>query len=128
MLINNRGIIVKSSLTKTTKAYILRQLEVNTVGPFLATKALMPNLKLAAKQNDLMIAAFLSTKIASIQLNKQGGYHAYRASKTALNGIAKTLAVDMEPRGISTVLLRPGYVKTDFTGHKGDLSAKESGD
>ncbi|EQC38285.1 hypothetical protein SDRG_04006 [Saprolegnia diclina VS20] len=126
MLINNAGIIVKSSLTKTTKADFLRQLEVNAVGPFLVTKAFMPNLKLAAKQNDYAIAAFLSAKIASIELNTQGGYHAYRASKTALNGIAKTLAVDMAPRGISTVLLHPGYVKTDFTGHKGDLTAEES--
>ena len=40
----------------------------------------------------------------------------YRASKAALNIINKSMAKDLEPEGISCVLIHPGYVATDMNG------------
>ena len=40
--------------------------------------------------------------------NRSGGGYAYRASKSALNIINKSMSIDLEPRGITCVLLHPG--------------------
>ncbi|ETP18124.1 hypothetical protein F441_07627 [Phytophthora nicotianae CJ01A1] len=52
LLINNAGIGVYSTFETATKADIMKVFEVNAVGPFLATRALLPNLKLATDTTD----------------------------------------------------------------------------
>lgn len=46
--------------------------------------------------------------MGSIADNSSGKAYAYRASKTALNQVTKSLSVDLEGQGITTVLLHPG--------------------
>ena len=46
--------------------------------------------------------------MGSVDDNGSGGYYAYRASKAALNIITKSLAVDLHPHGVTSVLLHPG--------------------
>ena len=58
--------------------------------------------------------------------NTSGGYYGYRASKAALNAIGKSLALDLAPRGISVVLLHPGYVGTDMVGGHGDVTPDQA--
>lgn len=40
--------------------------------------------------------------------NKSGGGYAYRASKSALNIVNKSMSIDLAADGISSVLLHPG--------------------
>jgi NAD(P)-dependent dehydrogenase (short-subunit alcohol dehydrogenase family) len=40
--------------------------------------------------------------------------------------IGMNLAHDLEPRDIAVILLHPGYVRTDMTGHTGHMDADES--
>ncbi|RHY35041.1 hypothetical protein DYB32_000473 [Aphanomyces invadans] len=74
----------------------------------------------------MTIVAHVTSQMSSIERNKSGGYYAYRSSKTALNSLSMSLSVDLKPRGITCILLHPGYVKTDMTGHHGDITTAES--
>jgi len=54
-----------------------------------------------------------------------GGY-AYRASKAALNIVNKSMSIDLAGRGITAVLLHPGYVRTRMTGGQGLIDVQTS--
>ncbi len=47
-------------------------------------------------------------QMGSIADNTSGRSYAYRASKTALNQVTKSLSIDLEGQGITCVLLHPG--------------------
>lgn len=44
--------------------------------------------------------------------NRSGGGYAYRASKSALNIVNKSLSIDLAPDNVTCTLLHPGYVMT----------------
>ena len=50
--------------------------------------------------------------MGSIDDNSSGGSYGYRMSKVALNMAGKSLAIDLEPRGIAVAILHPGLVRT----------------
>ncbi|KAG3238358.1 hypothetical protein PI124_g16689 [Phytophthora idaei] len=52
LLINNTGIGIPCELETGTKDALMSQFEVNAVGPFLMTRALLPNLQLASKPTE----------------------------------------------------------------------------
>ena len=58
----------------------------------------------------------ITSKMGSIDDNTSGGYYLYRSSKTALNMVVKSLSQDLAPRGITTIVLHPGWVQTDMGG------------
>ena len=106
-----------------TKEIMMEVFETNAVGPLLVAQAMYPFFAPAPGQQP--VYAFLTSKVGSIVDNGSGGAYAYRASKIALNMIAKSLSVDF--KGIaSVVLLHPGYVRTDMTGGNGLIDADES--
>ncbi|KAF4314851.1 hypothetical protein BBO99_00009887 [Phytophthora kernoviae] len=121
LLINNAGIGEAGGLESATKESLMRQFEVNAVGPFLVTRALLPNLQLAAKTHGSAFVVQLSSFMGSITSNTDatvayfGEQYGYSASKAALNMITRTLAVKLRPSDIVAVSFHPGYVDTDMT-------------
>ena len=49
-------------------------------------------------------------QMGSMEDNTSGGSYAYRASKAALNAVTKSMALDLEDKGITVELLHPGDV------------------
>ncbi len=98
----------------------LRVMRVNALGPLLLVQALAD--RLAGRK----LVAAVSSKMGSIADNTSGGAYAYRASKAALDMVIKGLAVDLAPRGITTVALSPGWVRTDMGGDSAPLEAPEA--
>lgn len=103
-------------------------METNLFGVMRVTEALLENVAASPRKQ---IAA-ISTALSSLH-GVQGGSVAqastsyqYRTSKTALNMALSILAKELEPRGISVVLLDPGWVKTDMGGPHAPLSPQES--
>ncbi|KAG6615019.1 putative short chain dehydrogenase [Phytophthora cinnamomi] len=133
LLINNAGVALPSELTSGTKESIMRQFEVNTVGPFLVTRTLLPNLQLAAKAHGAAFVVQLSSFLGSIgsltndtaAFFRQTGY-GYSSSKTALNMITRSLSFELRESNIAVVSLHPGYVDTDMTEGKATLKASDS--
>ncbi|CAK4415871.1 unnamed protein product [Aphanomyces euteiches] len=131
LIINNAGIILPDTLRSASKANMIKQYEVNAIGPFLVSRAFVSNLELAAKAGaSPAITAQISARIASLGcVGEPGsipGLYGYKASKTALNSLTKALSVDLKPRGIASVLVHPGFVKTDMSGQKGKFTPDQS--
>lgn len=83
---------------------------VNTIGPALIAKHALPLLR----RDGRAVFAALSARVGSITDNRLGGWHAYRASKAALNMLVKNLALELgrtHPQAIA-VTLHPGTVDT----------------
>lgn len=92
---------------------------VNAIAPYQLGKALLPRMSGEGK----MIA--ISSGMGSISDNG-GGWIPYRTSKAALNMAWSCLALEARPRGVSCVLLSPGWVKTRMGGAGAEITSKES--
>jgi NAD(P)-dependent dehydrogenase (short-subunit alcohol dehydrogenase family) len=57
---------------------------------------------------------FMTSRMGSIAENESGGVDAYRASKAALNMLAKGFS--LRHKGMTVTLMHPGWVKTDMGG------------
>jgi NAD(P)-dependent dehydrogenase (short-subunit alcohol dehydrogenase family) len=93
-------------------ADVAETFEVNAIGPLRMATALLPHVR-RGKAKKLV---HLTSGMGSITDNTSGGYYAYRMSKTALNMMSRSLAVDLAPEGIISVVINPGWVQTDMGG------------
>jgi NAD(P)-dependent dehydrogenase (short-subunit alcohol dehydrogenase family) len=119
----NAGVMQRNALGSIDAAGFAsarRQFEINALGPLRVAQSLLPNLGQGSK------IAIITSRMGSIADNGSGGSYGYRASKAAVNAIGKSLAVDLQPRGIAVFLMHPGYVATDLVGGRGDLTPAQS--
>ena len=72
------------------------------------------------------IIATITSKMGSVDDNTSGGNSIYRSTKTAVNMVARSLSVDLRDRGITCVLLHPGWVRTRMGGEQAPLGVEES--
>ncbi|MBB3955608.1 SDR family NAD(P)-dependent oxidoreductase [Novosphingobium sediminicola] len=103
-----RTIAPEKSLRAIDAAAMARVLAVNTIGPALIAKHILPRLP----RDRRAVFAVLSARVGSIGDNRLGGWHAYRASKAALNMLIANFAIEMRrthPHAI-LVALHPGTV------------------
>lgn len=96
-------------------------IRVNALAPLKLAEALANNVA----QSDRKIMAFQTSLMGSIADNGSGGAYAYRLSKVALNMIGKCVANDLRGRGVMSVLLHPGWVRTRMGGPSGKISVEE---
>ena len=85
----------------------------NAIGPALLAKHFLP---LLARDGRAVFAS-LSAKVGSIGDNHLGGWHSYRASKTALNQIIRTCSIELartHPEALC-VALHPGTVDSPLS-------------
>ena len=104
----NAGII-KTILTQfAEKADIERILSINTIAPIYLTKLLLENKKLKKE------ASIVYTSSMGGVYNGAIGNGLYGASKAALNGFVKSLALEVAPRGIRVNTVNPGITETNI--------------
>jgi NAD(P)-dependent dehydrogenase (short-subunit alcohol dehydrogenase family) len=101
------------SYRSMTADHLLRDYRINAVGPALVARHFVP---LFPRERRAVFAA-LSARVGSIGDNRLGGWHAYRASKAALNMILRNLAVELARSHPQAVVagLHPGTVQTDLS-------------
>lgn len=117
LLINNAGILFRDGLDPFEPELVRKQMETNALGPLRLATTLLPILAESAK------VAMITSRMGSIGDNTSGGYYGYRMSKAALNAGSVSLAHDVKDRGVAVIILHPGFVKTDMTGSRGDVTA-----
>jgi NAD(P)-dependent dehydrogenase (short-subunit alcohol dehydrogenase family) len=118
-LVNNAGILQRTSLDNLDFESMERQFRINSIGPLRVTAALRSNLQAGSK------VFIITSRMGSIDDNTSGGSYGYRMSKAAVNMAGKSLSVDLAEAGIAVFLLHPGWVSTDMTSHTG-ISVEES--
>ena len=99
-----------------------RVLDTNTLGPMRVVEAFLENVA----RSTLKRIVTITSGMGSLEDNMSGGSYAYRSSKAAVNMVMKSLAIDLAPRGITCVVMNPGWVRTDMGGSGGKLSPAES--
>ncbi len=125
ILINNAGVYPHAQNGEFGRISYddwMEAFRVNTFAPLKMVEALVE--QIACSQ--LKIVATITSKMGSIADNQRGGSYIYRSSKAAVNMVVKSLAVDLQPRGIIAVLLHPGWVQTDMGGRGALISTKQS--
>jgi NAD(P)-dependent dehydrogenase (short-subunit alcohol dehydrogenase family) len=108
ILVNNAGINMKKEFTEVTNEDFQKVLQTNLVAVFALTrevvKTMLPNKKGSIVNISSMAAQYGIPKVI-----------AYSASKTAIEGMTRAMAVELSPQGIRINCIAPGFIATDMT-------------
>ena len=124
LLLNNAGVMRARGQTMGNIDYEAwaKVLDVNTVGPMRVSEAFIDHV--APSEGKLIVT--LTSGMGSLADNTSGGSIAYRSSKAAVNMVMRSLAIDLARRGITCVVVNPGWVRTDMGGPRATLTPAES--
>ncbi|MEM8795874.1 MAG: SDR family oxidoreductase [Pseudomonadota bacterium] len=107
ILINNAGLEYITPLSDPSPdvdAMFRRITEINVIGTFSVTRALLPKI---ADGGRVVMTASIWAKTAVAE------YSAYCASKHAVLGLTRSFAHELAPRDIAVNAVCPGWVKTE---------------
>lgn len=105
VVVNNAGIMFEASITDQTVEQWDMAMAVNLRGPWLMTKALLPQLQAGGGGSVVNVGS-----IEGIGSNPQ--HTAYAASKGGVHGLTAAMAVDLGPMGIRCNAVAPGWIDT----------------
>ncbi|MET9644752.1 SDR family NAD(P)-dependent oxidoreductase [Streptomyces syringium] len=111
VLVNNAGIVRGGPLGTLTPETITAQLATNLVAPVLLTQAALPLLEAAGG-----VVVNVSTSVGQ---RAWPGSSLYAATKTALELLTRSWAVELAPRGIRVAAVAPGAIDTPIGEHQG---------
>jgi NAD(P)-dependent dehydrogenase (short-subunit alcohol dehydrogenase family) len=107
VLVNNAGNFYAGYFEELTPEQMERQLTTNLVGPMNVTRAVLPVMR---KQRSGNVVTITSTA----GIVGQEFCSAYAASKFGLEGWMESLRFEVEPFGIRTTIVEPGFFRTDL--------------
>lgn len=110
ILSDEAGLAPEKSYRQQASDAFEKVFQINTIGPALIAKHFLPIMP----RKQRAVFAALSARVGSISDNRIGGWHAYRASKAALNMLIKNYAIEQARRNedFIAVGLHPGTVDT----------------
>jgi len=107
VLVNNAANFYAGFFEELTPEQIERQLATSLIGPMNVTRAVLPVMR---KQRSGLIITISST--AGLIGFEFGA--AYAASKFGLEGWMQSLQAEIEPFGIDTIIINPGFFRTEL--------------
>ena len=107
VLINNAGNFYAGFFEEITPEDFRAQVETNLFGPLNVTRAVLPVLR--AQRSGVVV-----TISSTAGLIGQEFCTAYAASKFALEGFMESLTPEVAPYGIQTMVVEPGFFRTDL--------------
>jgi NAD(P)-dependent dehydrogenase (short-subunit alcohol dehydrogenase family) len=107
VLVNNAGNFFGGFFEELSPQQLRSQIETNLFGPMTVTRAVLPVMR---KQRSGLVISISSTA------GVVGGAFAsvYAASKFGLEGWMEGLAGEVEPYGIRTMIVEPGFFRTEL--------------
>jgi NAD(P)-dependent dehydrogenase (short-subunit alcohol dehydrogenase family) len=111
--LHNEQFSPEKSLKQLDPAHMALSFALNAIGPALALKHFLP---LCPREGRFVFAA-LSARVGSIGDNHLGGWHSYRAAKSALNQYLRTAAIELGRTRKEAIVaaLHPGTVNTKLS-------------
>ena len=119
VLVNIAGGFTWETLAGGSIASWERMFAMNVRSAATITKASLPAITRSKAGRIINIGAASAVQAVS-------GMGAYAASKAAVNMVMRSLAIDLAPRGITCVVVNPGWVLTDMGGPHATLTPAES--
>jgi NAD(P)-dependent dehydrogenase (short-subunit alcohol dehydrogenase family) len=129
ILVNNAGIMIDSldssdsSVFKAKVETLRRTFETNVYAPLQLCQALIPLMQVRGYGRVVNVASGMG-QLAEMN----GGYPAYRLSKTSLNALTRIFADELKGTNILVNSVCPGWVKTDMGGSNAPRSIEEGVD
>ncbi|WP_406087242.1 SDR family NAD(P)-dependent oxidoreductase [Streptomyces virginiae] len=111
VLVNNAGIVRGGALGALTPETIAPQIATNLVAPILLAQAVLPALE--------RTGGLIVNVTTSVGQRAWPGNSVYAATKSALELLTRSWAVELAPRGIRVVAVAPGAVDTPIGEHQG---------
>lgn len=108
LLVNNAGIARQHQFQDITEAFWRRIFAVNLDGAFHTIQAVLPGMLHEKSGCIVNISSIWGQRGASCEV-------AYSATKAALIGLTRSLAIELAPSGIRVNCVAPGVVRTDMT-------------
>ena len=119
VLVNNAGYAVSGAFEDLSMEEIKAQYETNLFGVIRVTQAVLPIMR---KQKSGIIVN-ISSGAGRIGFP---GMSAYVSTKFAIEGLSESMSYELEPFGITMVLVEPGFIKTNIGTNM--VTAKQSQD
>ena len=112
-ILHEQGIRPEKALGQCRQESLSRLFMVNSIGPLLLAKSIIPLMPKTGKSH----FAVLSAMVGSITDNRLGGWYGYRASKAALNQFMRTLAIECRRShpGLCVTAIHPGTTDTSLS-------------
>jgi NAD(P)-dependent dehydrogenase (short-subunit alcohol dehydrogenase family) len=118
-LVNNAGIAVAGPVLELSADDFRRQMEVNVIGPVIATQAFTP---LLGSDSELKGPKGRIVMISSVAGKTGNPLTApYVTSKHAIEGLSESLRRELMLFGIDVIVVAPGAVKTPIWGKSEDV-------
>jgi NAD(P)-dependent dehydrogenase (short-subunit alcohol dehydrogenase family) len=95
--------------------------DVNAFGVLKMVDAFTPHVA-ASDQKKIVVVTSGMGSLATME----PGFMAYRTSKTLVNALMRSMGAPLAAQGISTLVLSPGWVRTDMGGPDAPVSVEES--
>ncbi|WP_030158679.1 SDR family NAD(P)-dependent oxidoreductase [Glycomyces sp. NRRL B-16210] len=108
VLVNNAGIANAAPIEHFSLEKWNKVIAVNLTGTFLGCRAVVPAMKAAGRGSIVNVSSVEGLR-GSVRL------HGYTASKFAVRGLTKSLAVELGPDGVRVNSIHPGFILTDMT-------------
>lgn len=105
ILVNCAGIYIETPIEQTDEAFFDRTIEINLTAGFVLARSLLPSLR---QRRGVIVNVSSDAGLLGY-----GGSSAYAASKGAVIGLTKALAVELAP-DVRAVCICPGPVATDM--------------
>ena len=107
VLINNAANFYGGYFEELTPAQISDQLATGLVGPMNVTRAVLPVMR--RQRSGHIVSISSGAGLAGFEFNS-----AYSAAKFGLEGWMEALQPEVEPFGITTTIVNPGFFRTDL--------------
>jgi len=121
ILINNAGITYIGYFEEMSPEEINRQLEVNLIGPMNVTRTILPVMR--EQRSGHIISISSSAGLVGFEFSSL-----YTTSKFGLEGWMSALQSEIEPFGIDTTIVNPGFFRTDLISKKSMIISERSVD
>lgn len=108
ILVNNAGINMKKEFTEVTDEEFQQVITTNLCSVFAISREVVKEMLKKGSGSIINI----SSMAAQYGLPK---VIAYSASKTAIDGMTRAMAVELSPKGIRINAIAPGFIETDMT-------------
>ena len=124
IVVNNAGVFGREEerLDTLDLDEVRRTFEINTLGAIRVSRVFLPLLRKGSAAR----LVHITSGMGSVGDNRSGGHWSYRISKTGLNMVSRNLAIELQGSGVVSVVLSPGWVRTDMGGRDAPLSPEES--
>ncbi len=120
ILVNNAGYGSYGSIEEVPLAEARRQVEVNLFGLAALTQLVIPHMR-EQRWGKILNVTSIGGKVAG----PYGGW--YHTTKFAVEGLTASLRQELAPFDVDAILIRPGAIKTEWSGIAADSLLDVSG-